>query len=269
LARIACDVADALYYAHEARDPEDRPLKLVHRDVTPDNIMVSFDGKVKLLDFGVAKAASQRQKTEAGMLKGKFAYMSPEQYQGKELDGRADVFSLGACMYEAVTGLALFHRASEYETMGAIMADDPPPRAKEAKPNLSSTLDEIIARALSKDRATRFASAAELHAALERYLSQGTPTRAPEVSGYVSRLCAELKAAGPGVDTRRELWTRESAEGEKERAAMRDALGVELDRAADDFETGQSKKSWLVRGVIASVVLGLLALVVSKLLGSH
>jgi serine/threonine-protein kinase len=269
VARIACDVADALHYAHQARDAEGRPLKLVHRDVTPDNIMVGFDGKVKLLDFGVAKAASQRLKTEAGMLKGKFAYMAPEQYQGKELDGRADVFSLGACMYEAVTGLALFHRASEYETMGAIMSDDPAPRAKDAKPAVPSALDEIIARALVKSRDTRFASAGELHVALDRYLSQTTQTRASEVASYVGRLCTELKANGPSVDTRRELWTRESAEGEKERTAMRDALAVELDRAADDLETGQSKKSWLVRGVIASVVIGLLALVVSRLLGAR
>jgi serine/threonine-protein kinase len=269
VARIACDVADALHYAHQARDAEGNPLRLVHRDVTPDNVMVSFDGKVKLLDFGVAKAASQRQKTEAGMLKGKFAYMSPEQYQGKELDGRADVFSLGACMYEAVTGLALFHRASEYETMGAIMADEPPPRAKEAKETLPSALDDIIARALSKSRDTRYRSAGELQTALDRFLSGAMSTRAPEVASYVGRLCAELKAAGPSVDTRRELWTRENPEGEKERAVLRDALAVELDRAADDLESGQSQKSWLVRGVIASLVIGLLALVVSKLLGTR
>jgi serine/threonine-protein kinase len=269
VARIACDVADALHYAHQARDAEGRPLKLVHRDVTPDNIMVGFDGKVKLLDFGVAKAASQRLKTEAGMLKGKFAYMAPEQYQGKELDGRADVFSLGACMYEAVTGLALFHRASEYETMGAIMSDELAPRAKDATPSVPGALDEIIARALIKSRDSRFASAGELQLALDRYLAQSTQTRAPEVASYVGRLCAELKDNGPSVDTRRELWTRESVEDEKERAAMRDALAVELDRAADDLETGQSKKSWLVRGVIAGVVLGLLALVVSKLLGAR
>jgi serine/threonine-protein kinase len=227
--------------------------------------MVGFDGKVKLLDFGVAKAASQRLKTEAGMLKGKFAYMSPEQYQGKELDGRADVFSLGACMYEAVTGLALFHRASEYETMGAIMAPDPAPRARDAKPTVPNALDEIIARALSKARETRYASAGELQIALERQLAQ-TQTRAQEVASYVGRLCSELKAQGPSVDTRRELWTRESAEGQKDRAQMRDALGVELDRVVDELETGQKKKSWLVRGVIAGVVIGLLVLVLQKLL---
>jgi serine/threonine protein kinase len=267
LARIASDVADALYYAHHAKDAQGRPLQLVHRDVTPDNIMVSFDGKVKLLDFGVAKAASQRLKTEAGMLKGKFAYMSPEQYQGLELDGRADVFSLGACMYEAVTGLALFHRASEYETMGAIVIDEPAPRASSAKPDLARGLDNVIARALEKDRSRRYASAGELHAGLERYLaSTGSPTRALEVANYVGELCAELKREGPSIDTRRELWTRESAEGEKSRAAMRDALSVELDIAADQLESGQGKKSWLVRGVIALIVLGLLGLVLKSLL---
>ena len=267
VARIAADVADALYYAHHARDAEGKPLKLVHRDVTPDNIMVSFDGKVKLLDFGVAKAASQRIKTEAGMLKGKFAYMAPEQYQGQELDGRADVFSLGACMYEAATGLALFHRASEYETMGAIVMDEPAPRAREAKPGLPTGLDIIIARALEKDRERRFGSAGELHAALDRFMaSTGKATRSADVSEYVGALYAELKREGPSIDTRRELWTRESAEGQRSRAAMRDALSVELDIAADELESGQDKKSWLVRGVIAVLVIALLALVLRALL---
>jgi serine/threonine-protein kinase len=268
VARIAGDVADALHYAHNARDAEGKPLKLVHRDVTPDNIMVSFDGKVKLLDFGVAKAASQRLKTDAGMLKGKFAYMSPEQYQGLEVDGRADVFSLGACMYEAVTGLALFHRASEYETMGAIVNEEPAPRVRAAKPNLPSALDNIIARALEKDRDQRYASAGELHLALERMLAQnGSLMRAAEVALFAGELCGELKTRGPQIDTRRELWTRENAEGQKERSAMRDALGVELDRAAEELASGQSQKGWLVRGLIAALVLGLLALVINSALG--
>jgi serine/threonine-protein kinase len=232
--------------------------------------MVSFDGKVKLLDFGVAKAASQRLKTDAGMLKGKFAYMSPEQYEGRDIDGRADVFSLGACMYEAVTGLALFHRASEYETMGAIMADAAAPRARSAKPNIPTALDDVIARALEKDREQRYASAGEVHNALERFLgANGAPIKAAEVGAFVSELCPELKAKGPQIDTRRELWTRENAEGVQERAAMRDALGVELDRVADDLETVQAQKGWLVRGLIAAVVIGLLALVLNSALGSR
>jgi eukaryotic-like serine/threonine-protein kinase len=239
----------------------------VHRDVTPDNVMVGFDGKVKLLDFGVAKAASQRIKTDAGMLKGKFAYMSPEQYQGLELDGRADVFSLGACMYEAVTGLALFHRASEYETMGSIVSDEPAPRVRTARPEISPSLDNIIARALEKDRARRYASAGDLHTALERHFtSQGKVVKPADVAAYVGELCAALKAEGPKLDARRELWTRESAEGGKERAAMRDALSVELDSAVEGIEADQSQRSWLVRLVIAALVLGLLALVMSRAL---
>lgn len=265
--RIAADVADALHYAHHASDAEGRPLKLVHRDVTPDNVMVSFDGKVKLLDFGVAKAASQRLKTDAGMLKGKFAYMSPEQYQGLEIDGRADVFALGACMYEAVTGLALFHRASEYETMGAIVSDEPAPRVRSVKPELSPGLENIIARALEKDRSRRYASAGDLHTALERHFaSNGKVVKPVDVAAYLAELCATVKAEGPRLDTRKELWTRESAEGGKQREALRDALSVELDHAAAAIESGQTKKSWLVRGLIAAVVIGLLALVLNSAL---
>jgi serine/threonine protein kinase len=268
VARVGAEIADALHYAHQARDQEGRPLKLVHRDVTPDNIMVSFDGKVKLLDFGVAKAASQRLKTEAGMLKGKFAYMSPEQYQGLEIDGRADVFSLGACLYEAVTGLALFHRASEYETMGAIVGEDPAPRTRKYKPEVPPGLDEIIAKALEKNRDVRYQSAKDLHDAIERFfVKEGKVFPARDAGAYAGELCAALRDGGPTLDTRPETWTRESAEGQKSREAMRDALSVQLEADTEELARASSGKAWLVRGVIAAVVLGLVALVVANVLG--
>ena len=138
---------------------------------------------------------------------------------------------------------------------------------RDAKPELSPGLETIIARALEKDRNLRFGSAGELHSALDRHFaSNGKVVKPADVAAYVSELCAVMKAEGPKLDTRKELWTRESAEGGKQRAAMQDALSVELDRAAEDIESGQSKKSWLVKALIAVVVLGLLALVVSSAL---
>jgi serine/threonine-protein kinase len=269
VARMGAEIADALSYAHNARAVNGQPLKLVHRDVTPDNIMVGFDGQVKLLDFGVAKAATQRVHTEAGLLKGKFAYMSPEQYQGLELDGRADVFSLGACLYEAVTGLALFHRSSEYETMGAIVSDEPAPRARAFKPDVPQALDEVIARALEKDRRKRFQSAAELHSALERLLvSERVVLRARELGDYVGKLCSELKQQGPKLDTRPEVWTRENQTGRIEKDAMRAALSHALDADEEAMAQHGSRKAWLVRGVLLAVVAGLLAAVLQALQGS-
>jgi len=262
VARIAAEVADALEFAHHAKDSEGRPLKLVHRDVTPDNVMVSFDGKVKLLDFGVAKAATQRQKTEAGMLKGKFAYMSPEQYQGQELDGRADVFSLGACMYEAITGMALFHRASEYETMGAIVGDEPAQRIRKLKPEVPKALDAIVAKALAKPRDERFASAGALHEALERYLvDEGLVVRPQDVSTFVAKLCPDIEKKGAELERKPEVWTRESAQSTAHREGLEDAVSRDLVDATDHFAAQHERRNTLVSVALAAVVLGLLALV--------
>lgn len=266
VARIGAEIADALHYAHHALGPQGEPLQLVHRDVTPDNIMVSFDGKVKLLDFGVAKAASQRVRTEAGMLKGKFAYMSPEQYQGLTLDGRADVFSLGACMYEAVTGLALFHRASEYETMGAILSDEEAPRARTYRKHVPKELDAIIHKALQKDRDLRYGSALELHAALERFLvNEGVVLKAREVGLYIGDLCADARANGPRLDARPELWTREGEASRQDRAALREVLGQDVDDEMDAMEAAKRRKSSMIRGVVFAVVVGLAAAVLRAL----
>ncbi len=267
VARVGAEIADALHYAHHAESADGTPLRLVHRDVTPDNIMVSFDGKVKLLDFGVAKAASQRVRTEAGMLKGKFAYMSPEQYQGLELDGRADVFSLGACMYEAVTGLALFHRSSEYETMGAIVSDEPAPRASTYRRGIPPGLDAVIARALEKDRDRRYRSALELQTDLERFLvSEGAVIKAREAGLYVSELCADVKLS-PRIDQRPELWTRENETGRVERAAMRDALTHDLDAEAASLAASRRRRGTLVRATLFVIVIGLVAAVLNALKG--
>src|SRR5262245_39723249 len=111
VARIGADAAAALHYAHELRAPSGRPIGLVHRDVSPANLMVSFDGVVKLCDFGIAKAAALGdQLTNPGQVKGKYAYMSPEQTTGTPLDGRSDVFSLGIVMWELVTGQSMVRR---------------------------------------------------------------------------------------------------------------------------------------------------------------
>ncbi|MBK8169202.1 MAG: protein kinase [Sandaracinaceae bacterium] len=201
-AKIIADVGEALDYAHRVTDPTGHPLGVVHRDVTPENIMISYDGHVKLLDFGVASVVHQRNRTQAGVLKGKFAYMSPEQYKGIGADARSDVFSLGVCLYEAVTGTDLFHRNNEYETVAAIVLDDAVPPPKSIRPDLPPSIDSLVTEALQKDPTLRLESAEAMHRRLSKYLAeQGeviTPTRIGE---YVKELFAAEVAAGAEFET--------------------------------------------------------------------
>src|SRR5436305_14530162 len=110
-------VCEGLDYAHRKRDAGGRELYIVHRDVSPQNIILSYEGEVKLIDFGIAKAANKITKTQAGILKGKFGYMSPEQVRGLPLDRRSDVFSVGIVLYELLTGERLFVGESDFSTL--------------------------------------------------------------------------------------------------------------------------------------------------------
>ncbi len=193
-------VAEALHGAHDAVDENGRPLELVHRDVTPHNIMVSYDGSVKLLDFGIAKSESSAHRTQAGVIKGKFAYMAPEQIEGSDIDRRVDIFALGVCLYEALTGKPLYHRKSEVETMRAI-ALEPVPRLRGGRP-FAPELEAIVQRALAKAPAERYRTAREMQEALDRYL-----TRSQHVvnAGHVTEMMRKLFQSeierGPSVDT--------------------------------------------------------------------
>jgi serine/threonine-protein kinase len=171
VAKVVAQVAEALHYAHRAKDSNGQALGIVHRDVSPQNIMISYEGQVKLLDFGIAKAQSHTTKTQAGVVKGKFSYMSPQQCMGKYIDARADVFALGVVLYEALTGESLYHRPTEYETMRAVI-EDPVPSIRDKKPKLSIELDAIVQKALQKSPDDRFRTAAEMQSALEEWLAR-------------------------------------------------------------------------------------------------
>ncbi len=171
VARVIAQVAGALHAAHTAKDPDGKPLGIVHRDVSPHNIMVAYDGSVKLLDFGIAKATLGHDRTRAGVIKGKFAYMAPEQCVGGDLDARADVFALGICLYESLTGRALFRRATEYETLKAVVQDAAPPLRK-VDASMPEGLERILKKALDKKRENRYRSAQEMQLALEGWLAE-------------------------------------------------------------------------------------------------
>lgn len=164
----------ALHYAHNKRDQHGEPLHIIHRDVSPQNIIVGYSGQAKLIDFGVARAATQSQKTQAGILKGKFGYMSPEMIRGLPVDHRSDVFAMGICLHEALTGSRLFYGETDFATLELVRdAKILPPSAK--VPGLPPALDEIVLKALSRDANLRYQSAEEMQHALQGFLASHFP----------------------------------------------------------------------------------------------
>jgi serine/threonine-protein kinase len=172
VARIGADACAGLNYAHELRDDDGRALQLVHRDVSPPNLLVSYDGAVKLVDFGIAKAVSCVEQTRPGVVKGKFAYMSPEQTIGQRLDGRSDVFSLGILLWELLAGKIMVPRSDPIEGMRMIRDCRFPPIEKE-RPDLPANLSGALGRALKHKREDR-STAVELGRALEEYIKNAS-----------------------------------------------------------------------------------------------
>jgi eukaryotic-like serine/threonine-protein kinase len=168
---IGAGVAAGLHAAHELTDDEGHLLGVVHRDVSPQNVLVSLRGQVRLADFGVAKSRGQLHKaTETGEVKGKLSYMAPEQVTSRNIDRRADVFALGCVLYEAALAVRPFHGADALATMYKILEEDlTPPRAHD--PAFPEQLEQVIVKALAKDPAQRYQTAEELREALAEYLS--------------------------------------------------------------------------------------------------
>jgi len=199
--RIGVDIARALHYAHIANDEHGEPFHIIHRDVSPHNIMIAYNGAVKLLDFGIAKADHRAHKTQAGIVKGKFAYMAPEQCTAGNADHRLDIFALAVCLFETLTGRSLYRRQTEAATMRAVIMD-PVPSLKERLPDVSDELDQILQKALAKEADERFASAADFANALEKFGkdSQLLATQR-EVANFVQKVFPEEFSRGPRVDT--------------------------------------------------------------------
>jgi len=172
--------AAGLAYAHELCDSGGTPLHIVHRDVSPSNILVSYDGGVKVVDFGVARANLRSSKTASGAVKGKISYFSPEQCQNRTIDARTDVFSLGIVLWELCTGRRLYRRDSDFDEMNAIINEPPePPSSIDAE--LPAELDEVVLKALAKQPDDRFATARELQEALEAVADRASIACSPSV----------------------------------------------------------------------------------------
>ncbi|WP_225412581.1 serine/threonine-protein kinase [Stigmatella hybrida] len=197
-AKIVAAACEGLAYAHDFRDPvTQNPMGLIHRDISPDNIMLSRQGTVKVADFGIAKAAGYGPQTQEGVLKGKLAYMAPEQLKAAPLDRRADVYALGIVLYELLTRCKPFEATTDASLMRAILFEEFVP-AQERRPDLPEPLQRILARAVARERDQRYPDCFALQTDLERFvLATGEPLSSFSVSGLITQLGLEPQESAP------------------------------------------------------------------------
>ncbi|PTL79860.1 serine/threonine-protein kinase [Vitiosangium sp. GDMCC 1.1324] len=188
--RIIAEAAAGLHHAHQARDQQGRPLQLVHRDVSPQNILVGFDGGVKVIDFGVAKAAGSASHTATGVLKGKYPYMSPEQANGQDVDARSDLFALGVVLWELLTNRRLFKGDTDMMTL-RLVRDCQVPQPSQLQAELPPGLDELVLKALARTPEQRFPDCGAFRLAIEDYILQH---RLPASNAHLSAWLRELYA---------------------------------------------------------------------------
>ena len=197
-ARLVANCCEGLAYVHGLADPETgAPLGLVHRDISPENVLVSRSGVVKVVDFGIAKAVGQANKTKTGAVKGKLAYMAPEQLSSETLDGRADVYALGVVLYELLTGALPHEGEDEMTLMRAVLFEEPVP-VQQRRPDLPRGLVEVVGRALQRRRDDRYGSCGAMQEALEQFLrTSDGPASAPQLARLVSGWTPPVAAPPP------------------------------------------------------------------------
>jgi serine/threonine protein kinase len=246
---VISHTASGLHHAHERIGMDGRPLGIVHRDVSPSNLMISYEGSVKVVDFGVAKAENRASETRSGTVKGKISYLSPEQCRGAPVDRRSDLFSLGIVFWEMLTTERLYRRASDFENMHAIVTEPPPPPSTR-RPGLSPELDGIAMRLLAKNVEERFQTADELIEALENVAAKNSAIMS---SSGLSRFLRELfgQRPEPWIEMeqpeQREGVTVTSEPIPPELIAKLDPVDMSLarvrDLSAQQMSTSQSQQS--------------------------
>jgi hypothetical protein len=199
--RVVSQVCAALEYAHRKKDERGRPMEIVHRDVSPQNILISFEGEVKLVDFGIAKAATKASNTDRGALRGKLLYMSPEQAWGRAIDRRSDVFSLGIVLYEMVTETKPFIGAGTEMTILELVRQCVITPAREVNPRVPEALDRVIMKALAREPGERYQDAGQMQRGLERFLRERPPVTARDLARFLELIFD--RAEREGGDDRR------------------------------------------------------------------
>ena len=246
-AYVLARVCEGLDYAHRKRDLAGRDLHIVHRDVSPQNVILSFEGEVKLIDFGIAKAANKMTKTQAGILKGKFGYMSPEQVRGLGLDGRSDIFAAGIVLYELCTGERLFTGTSDYSVLEKVQqAKVTPPHAVE--PSIPLKLERVILKALAREPEGRYQQAADLAADLQRFLldSRERPVTRDDVAGF-------MKAMFPDDNAREAQAAMDSSRPRELRRPPPD-LGKKPDEIVGESDPDRTYRGPMPEGPRAEII---------------
>jgi serine/threonine-protein kinase len=217
--RIACDVLHGLHAVHTATAPSGRALSMVHRDVSPQNVLVGNDGVARLLDFGVAKAITSEDRTAAGYVKGKLSYVAPEQIRAETIDARVDVFALSVVLWEMLASTRLFGGGSPAETVRKVLKGEVPALASVSRRYVPASLEAIVRRGLAADPARRFKSAKALANALE---AEVAPIPTQEVSAWLSDLAEDPLA----YRARQLAWVEGSAEPEAPCAEISQMIAI-------------------------------------------
>ncbi len=252
VARLVADAAEGLQAAHDLRDRDGHALGVVHRDICPANVMVTWDGAVKVMDFGLARSTAQRHRTRTGLVKGKYAYIQPEVLEGKKADRRADVWSLGVVLWELLTGERLFDGKTDAETLHAV-THAPIPLPSAVNPALPSGIDAIVQRALSRDPDTRYPTTRELGRALVQFIAdEGRAVGLADLAEYME----VLFPTGP-MQTRNLLDLADTVD--------RDSASIEVERTRRRAARRRSKANRSRRPLLTAATFGVAALLAGGL----
>ena len=268
--RVIMSALEGLGYAHELSAYDGTPLELVHRDISPQNVFVTYDGQVKVLDFGIAKAASSSTETATGVIKGKLAYMAPEQIVANSIDRRADLYSIGCMLWAGATGKKLWKDTPDVQIMRRVMQGDLP-TPQSTHPGCDDELNHIVMKALAWQRDKRYQNAHELQQDLEAYVERYTgEAKQKDLATYVSNLFSETRAEIKALVERR-LTLAVTDESISAPATMvvsqvlevssSSAAGAERDswfstEVSENATSKRSRRGALVLGALATVALG-------------